>query len=96
MLELLKGKKVFVLISTRSGVSTAVGNMGSENAINGVCKVTGTFIDCDDKFILIEEATNTYMNAFDEYSLKNHIAPYSLNSKRTFVKIDNIIFISEV
>lgn len=96
MLENLVGKKVFVLISTRSGVSNSIGNYGSESTLNGICKVTGIFKGFDDKYIVISDATNYYMNIFDEVSLKSKISPYSLVSNNSYIRQDNIIFIAEV
>ena len=90
-------KKVFVLISTRSGVSnsTATSAGSSESAINGVCNVNGVFENFDDKFIVISSASNYYMNIYDRETMRNSVSPNQLNSRNTYIKIDNIIFIAE-
>lgn len=97
MLENLIGKKVFVLISTRSGVSNSnsTSTGPSESAINGVCKVKGIFRNFDEKYVVISDATNYYMNIYDELSLRNRVSPNSIESRNTYIRQDNIIFIAE-
>lgn len=97
MLENLIGKKVFILVSTRSGVSNSVATSagGSESAINGVCKITGTFSNFDDKFVVVSDAKNYYMNIYDGMTFSNRVSPNTVESINTYIRIDNIIFIAE-
>ena len=88
----LVGKKAVLIVSNKSGTAVSTGHV-EEMLANGVMKVQGKILSCEENFICIEKGSTDILTNFCDIREEGINAAWTLKTNKLYVNINNVIFI---
>ena len=93
MFDDLVGKKAVLIVSNKSGTAVSIAGYGGETLANGVMKVQGKILSCEENFICIENGSTDILTNFCDIHEEGRNFAWTLKTNKLYVNINNIIFI---